>query len=70
MNKEEIQNEVACVENRLLNEILTVVMYLNKNGVPLNVVHDMIDSKVEHAFDAYEKIRDEYDDIIHGFRGF
>ncbi len=70
MNEEEVKNEVAHVEQRLLNEILTVVMYLNKNGVRLDMVRDMIETKIDHAFDAYEKIRDKYDDVVNGFRGF
>ena len=69
MNEEEVKNEVAHVEQRLLNEILTVVMYLNKNGVRLDMVRDMIETKIDHAFEAYENIRYKYDDVIDKFRG-
>ena len=44
-------------------------MYLNKNGVRLDVVRKMIETKIDHAFEAYDNIRDRYDDVIDKFRG-
>ena len=69
LDEEEIEHEVKYVEQRLLNEVLTVVMYLNKNGVRLDVVRKMIETKIDHAFEAYDNIRDRYDDVIDKFRG-
>ena len=57
------------VETDLFQHLVTVIMYLNKNGVPLEEVRYMIEMKLDHAFDMYDNIRDAYNDTIRKFRG-
>ena len=69
LNDEEIKKEVQDVENHFFTEILSVIMYLNKNGLRVDRVRDMINFKIDCAFVEYERIRDLYNDTINRFRG-
>ena len=59
MNEQE--KELDKCEERLFEELLGVILYLNKNGIPLDSVREMILMKVDEAFIAYEEhnLRDE-----------
>ena len=51
MNEQEKDLEKA--EQELFETILTMILYLNKNGIRLDTVRDMIQMKVEDAFAQY-----------------
>ncbi len=51
MNEQEKYLEKA--EQELFETILTMILYLNKNGIRLDAVRDMIQMKVEDAFAQY-----------------
>ena len=51
MNEQEKDLEKA--EQELFETILTMILYLNKNGIRLDAVRDMIQMKVEDAFAQY-----------------
>ena len=52
MNREE--KELCEVEQVLFNELISVILYLNVNGMHIDRVKQMIGLKVEHAFEKYE----------------
>ena len=60
MNEQEKDLEKA--EQELFEELLSVILFLNNNGIPLDSVKEMILMKVDRAFIAYEenKIRDRF----------
>ena len=51
MNEQEKDLEKA--EQELFETILTMILYLKKNGIRLDAVRDMIQMKVEDAFAQY-----------------
>ena len=51
MNDQEKDLEKA--EQELFETIFTMILYLNKNGIRLDAVRDMIQMKVEDAFAQY-----------------
>ena len=51
MNEQEKDLEKA--EQKLFETIFTMILYLNKNGIRLAAVRDMIQMKVEDAFAQY-----------------
>ena len=51
MNEQEKDLEKA--EQELFETIFTMILYLNKNGIRLDAVRDMIQMKVEDAFAQY-----------------
>ena len=51
MNEQEKDLEEA--EQELFETIFTMILYLNKNGIRLDAVRDMIQMKVEDAFAQY-----------------
>ena len=51
MNKQEKDLEKA--EQELFETIFTMILYLNKNGIRLDAVREMIQIKVEDAFAQY-----------------
>ena len=51
MNEQEKDLEKA--EQELFETIFTTILYLNKNGIRLDAVRDMIQMKVEDAFAQY-----------------
>lgn len=70
MSENEIRKEVNKVETQFLTDAVTVIMYLNKNGVRLNLVRQILDMKIQHAFDKYEKMCEELDDVLGQFRHY
>ena len=55
MNEQEKNLEKA--EQELFETIISMILYLNKNGVRLDVVREMIQMKVEDAFSQYTSRR-------------
>ena len=51
MNKQEKDLEKA--EQELFETIFTMILYLNKNGIRLDAIREMIQIKVEDAFAQY-----------------
>ena len=51
MNEQEKDLEES--EQELFETIFTMILYLNKNGIRLDAVRDMIQMKVEDAFAQY-----------------
>jgi len=59
MTDEEL--ELQQVEQSFFEEIMSVILFLNKNGIKLDAVREMIEIKVERAFQQYPKLSDAYD---------
>ena len=57
MNEQEKDLEKA--EQELFETILTMILYLNKNGIRLDTVRDMIQMKGEDAFAQYPKLAED-----------
>ena len=55
-------NGIEKAEQELFEELLTVILFLNNNGIPLDNVKEMILMKVDRAFITYEeqKIRERF----------
>ena len=55
-------NDLDEVEKQLYEELMTVILFLNANGMPLDQVKEMILWKVERAFMEYKEnnIRDKF----------
>ena len=51
MNEQEKDLEKA--EQELFETIISMILYLNKNGIRLDAVREMIQMKVEDAFAQY-----------------
>ena len=60
MNEQE--KDLEKCEQELFEELLSVILFLNNNGIPLDSVKEMILMKVDIAFITYEenKIRDRF----------
>ena len=58
------------VEMQFLTDVVTVILYLNQNGIKLDAVRQMIELKVHTAFIEYDKLTQEFDDILSQFRHF
>ena len=54
MNEQEKDLEKA--EQELFETIISMILYLNKNGIHLDAVREMIQMKVEDAFAQYPKL--------------
>ena len=54
MNKQEKDLEEA--EQEFFETIISMILYLNKNGIRLDAVREMIQLKVEDAFAQYPKL--------------
>ena len=52
MNEQE--EDLATAEQELFETIISVILYLNKNGTRLDRVREMIQMKVEDAFSQYQ----------------
>ena len=59
MNEQEKDLEKA--EQKLFETIISMILYLNKNGIRLDAVREMIQMKVEDAFSQYPKLSEKYD---------
>ena len=62
MNEQEKDLEKA--EQELFETIISVILYLNKNGTRLDRVREMIQMKVEDAFSQYPKLSKKYDEDL------
>ena len=51
MNEQEKDLEKA--EQELFETIISIILYLNKNGIRLDAVREMIQMKVDDAFSQY-----------------
>ena len=56
MNKEE--KDLCSVERELFNKLVSVILYLNVNGMRIDTIKEMIGLKVDEAFKMYE-----YEDV-------
>ena len=54
MNKE--LKDVQQAEQKLFQELLSVILFLNNNGMRLEIVKSLIYIKVDEAFSAYEEL--------------
>ena len=54
MNKE--LKDVQQAEQKLFEELLSVILFLNNNGMRLEIVKSLIYIKVDEAFSAYEEL--------------
>ena len=70
MNENEIRKELSKVETQFVTDVVTAILYLNKNGIKLDVVRQMIEMKVHLAFNEYEMMCEEFDDILSNFRHY
>ena len=57
MNEQEKDLEKA--EQEFFETIMTMILYLNKNGIRLDAVREMIQMKVEDAFAQYSKLAED-----------
>jgi NTP pyrophosphatase (non-canonical NTP hydrolase) len=59
--KEE-EKDLLKSEHELQDTLLSVILYLNCNGIPIDRIEEMIYKKVERAFELYESenIRDKF----------
>ena len=62
MNEQE--EDLATAEQELFETIISVILYLNKNGTRLDRVREMIQMKVEDAFSQYPKLAEKYDEDL------
>ena len=57
MNEQEKYLEEA--EQEFFETIISMILYLNKNGIRLDAVREMIQLKVEDAFAQYPKLAED-----------
>jgi NifU-like protein involved in Fe-S cluster formation len=57
MNEQEKDLEKA--EQEFFETIISMILYLNKNGIRLDAVREMIQMKVEDAFAQYPKLAED-----------
>ena len=57
MNDQEKDLEKA--EQEFFETIISMILYLNKNGIRLDAVREMIQMKVEDAFAQYPKLAED-----------
>ena len=57
MNEQEEELEKA--EQEFFETIISMILYLNKNGIRLDAVREMIQMKVEDAFSEYPKLAED-----------
>ena len=62
MNEQE--EDLATAEQELFEIIISVILYLNKNGTRLDRVREMIQMKDEDAFSQYPKLSEKYDEDL------
>jgi len=51
--KNEQEKDLEKAEQELFETIISIILYLNKNGIRLDAVREMIQMKVEDAFAQY-----------------
>ena len=55
----EQQKDLKKAEQELFETIISMILYLNKNGIRLDAVREMIQMKVEDAFAQYPKLAED-----------
>ena len=50
---DEVDEELDKAEQEFFETIISIILYLNKNGIRLDAVREMIQMKVEDAFAQY-----------------
>ena len=55
----EQQKDLKKAEQELFETIISMILYLNKNGIRLDAVREMIQMKVEDAFVQYPKLAED-----------
>ena len=56
----EQQKDLKKAEQELFETIISMILYLNKNGIRLDAVREMIQMKVEDAFAQYPKLAEDF----------
>ena len=56
---DEVDEELDKAEQEFFETIISMILYLNKNGIRLDAVREMIQMKVEDAFDQYPKLAED-----------
>jgi len=57
---DEVDEELDKAEQEFFETIISMILYLNKNGLRLDAVREMIQMKVEDAFTQYPKLAEDY----------
>ena len=57
--KNEQEKDLEKAEQELFETIISMILYLNKNGLRLDAVREMIQMKVEDAFTQYPKLAED-----------
>ena len=58
-NDDEVDDELDKAEQEFFETIISMILYLNKNGIRLDAVREMIQMKVEDAFAQYPKLAED-----------
>ena len=58
-NDDEVDDELDKAEQEFFETIISMILYLNKNGLRLDAVREMIQMKVEDAFTQYPKLAED-----------
>ena len=56
---DEVDEELDKAEQEFFETIISMILYLNKNGLRLDAVREMIQMKVEDAFTQYPKLAED-----------
>ena len=56
---DEVDEELDKAEQEFFETIISMILYLNKNGIRLDAVREMIQLKVEDAFSQYPKLAED-----------
>ena len=56
---DEVDDELDKAEQEFFETIISMILYLNKNGIRLDAVKEMIQMKVEDAFAQYPKLAED-----------
>jgi len=59
MNEQEKDLEKA--EQDFFNTLMSLMLYLNSNGMNLDGIKEMFDMKIRNAFEIYPGIKEKYD---------
>ena len=59
MNEQEKDLEKA--EQDFFNTLMSLMLYLNSNGMNLDGIKEMFDMKIRNAFEIYPRIKEKYD---------
>ena len=54
-------NEIDKAEESFFNETMAVILFLNKNGMKLDSIREMINAKLDHIFNQYPMVSKKYD---------